>query len=414
MRVRVRNGIGGTGERMVASGTVDLTRRPEEPARAVFLELFFDLVFVLALTQLAQVLLERLDVTGAFQTLVLLLAFWWVWSVTAWVTDLYDPKRPSIQLLVIATMLGTLMMAAAVPEAFGRWGLIFAGTYVAIHLGRGVFLVIALRGRELQYRTVQVLFWFCLSAVPWVAGAVTHASARGLLWVVAVSIDYLAGVLRYPTPKLGRASVPEWPIVAEHLAERYRQFFIIVLGELVLVTGLALSSAGFAPGQTAALVVSFATTVLLWRIYIYRAGELLPSAIAASRDPDSLARSALIAHLVMVSGVVATAVGDELAIAHPLAHTRPAWIVTILGGPALFLAGRARLEYATFGRVSRDRLVGVLALVVLAPATLLVPPLLASVAGTAVLAGVAGYDTAQRRERQPEPPSPPRIRRRVR
>ncbi len=392
---------------MTTSRAAALTRSPEEPQRAVFLELFFDLVFVFALAQVSQVLLERLDWTGAFQALVLLLTLWWVWSVTAWITDLYDPQRPSIRRLVIATMLGSLIMAAALPNAFGRWGLIFAGTYVAIHIGRGLFFVPALRGHELQRRSLRVLFWFGVSAVPWIAGALVHGTARGVLWALAVGTDFLAGIIRYPVPGLGRSPALEWPVVAEHLAERYRQFFIIVLGELILVTGLALSAGGFAPQRTAAFVVSFATSVLLWRIYIFRAGELLPAAIAGSRDPDRLARLALNAHLVMVAGVVATAVGDELVIGHPLEHTKPAWLAIILGGPALFVAGRSLFEYATFARVSRDRPIGLLVLVVLAPVMVLVPPLVTAVAVAGVLGGIAAADAARARRAPSEQASPP-------
>jgi low temperature requirement protein LtrA len=217
--------------------------------------------------------------------------------------------------------------------------MIFAGAYVAIQIGRGLFLVLAMRARELQRRSARALFWAGLSAVPWIAGALTHGTARGALWTLAVALDYAAFALGFPTPRLGRESTSELPVVAEHLAERYRQFFIIALGELILVTGLALSGTGFAAARTAAFVVSIATTVLLWRIYIYRAGELLSAAIAAAPNPARIARSASTAHLVMVAGVVVTAVGDELVIANPLGHTPPAWIAVILGGPALFLPG---------------------------------------------------------------------------
>jgi low temperature requirement protein LtrA len=109
----------------------------------------------------------------------------------------------------------------------------------------------------------------------------------------------------------------------------------------------------------------------------------------------------------MVAGVVVTAVGAEVVIAHPLGRTRPAWIAVVVGGPALFLAGRAGFEYAVFARVSRDRPIGLLVLAALAPAMLLVPPLLAALAATAVLARIAGADAARARRRPPEPPSPP-------
>jgi low temperature requirement protein LtrA len=392
---------------MATSRAGELLRRPGDPQRATYLELFFDLAFVVALFQLSRGLIQDLRWSGAFQTLVLLLAVWFVWFSTAWITDRLDPRRTAVQLVVIATLVGSLVMAATLPEAFGRRGLAFAGAYVAIQVGRSLFLALVFRGHELQRDTVRPLLWAGVSAAPWIAGALTHDTTRGVLWTVAISVDYAAFAVGFPAPRLGRIPTSESPIIAEHLAERYRQFFIIALGELILVTGLALSSSGLAADRSAAFVVSIATTVLMWRIYIYRAGELLSAAIAAVAKPGRLAESTSYAHLVMVAGIVVTAVGVELVIARPLGHTRPAWIAVILGGPALFLAGRAQFEYVVFARVSRDRPIGLLVLAALIPAMLLVPPLIAATAATAVLTGIAVCDAARARGRPPEPPSPP-------
>ncbi|MFF4877138.1 low temperature requirement protein A [Micromonospora sp. NPDC000668] len=392
---------------MTASRAGKLLRKPGDPQRATFLELFFDLAFVYVLTQLSQVLSRDLTWRGAFHTMVLLLAVWWVWCSTATVPDRFDPQRPAIQALVIATLVGSLVMAVALPEVFGAQGFVFAGAYVAIQVGRSLGLLIALRGHELQRGAVRTLVWFGVSAVPWIAGALVHGAAREALWTLAVALDYLAGKLRYPIPGLGRSPTSELPSAAEHLAERHRQFFIIALGELILVSASTLGGEGFAPDRTTAFLVSIATTVLLWRIYIYRAGEVSAAAIAGSSDPARLGLSAFYAHLVMVAGVVVTAVGAELVIAHPTGHPQPAWIAVILGGPALFLAGRARFEYAVFARVSWDRPIGLLALAALAPVMLLVPSLVATLAATAVLAGVAISDAAHARGHPPEPPSPP-------
>jgi low temperature requirement protein LtrA len=318
-----------------------------------------------------------------------------------------DPQRPAVQLLVIATLVGSLVLAAALAEAFGRRGMVFAGAYVALPIGRALFIVLAMPGGELQRASMRPLFWSGVSAAPWIAGALVHGTARGALWTLAVAVDYTAFALRLPTPRLGRVPASEVPIVAEHLAERYRQFFIIALGELILVTGLAFSGGGFAPVRSAAFLVSITTTVLLWRIYIYRAGELHSAAIAAAPDPFRLGRTATYAHLVMVAGVVVTSVGAELVTAHPLGHTQPAWIGVILGGPALFLAGRAGFEYTVFARVSWDRPIGLLVLAALAPVMRNLPPLLVALAATVVLAGVAICDAARSRGRPPEAPSPP-------
>jgi low temperature requirement protein LtrA len=391
----------------MATTRADLQRRPGDPPRATFLELFFDLAFVVALTQLSHGLIQHLRWSGALQTLVLLLAVWFVWIGTAWITDRLDPQRPAVQLVVIATLVGSLAIAAAVPEAFGRRGLVFASAYVATEVGRNALLLLALRGNALQRDTLRPLFWTGVTAVPWIAGALAHGTTRAALWTLALTAGYMAFALGFPTPGLGRLPTPELPIMAEHLAERYRQFLIIALGELILVTGLAFSSSGFALDRTAAFLVSIVTTALLWRIYIYRAGQLLSAAIAAVAKPARLAESASYVHLIMVAGIVIAAVGAELVITHPLEHTQPAWVAVILGGPALFLAGRAAFEYAVFARVSRDRPIGLLALGALTPALLHVPPLIVALVAAAILTGIAVFDAARARARPPEPPSPP-------
>jgi low temperature requirement protein LtrA len=393
---------------MTKSRADELVRRPEGPPQATFLELFFDLAFVVALFQLTQGLIRDLRWSGAFQTLVLLLAVWFIWFSTAWMTDRLDPQRRPIQLVVIATLVGSLVMAAALPEAFGSRGLVFVGPLVAIQVGRvGVFVGLGVRGQKLDRDTMRPLFWAGLSALPWIAGALAHGTIRAALWTLATIIDYTAFVVGFPTPRLGRQPTSESPILAEHLAERYRQFLIIALGELFLVTGLAFSGSGITFYRSAAFVVSTATTLLLWRIYIHRAGELLSAAIAVAAKPARLAQSASYAHLVMVAGIVVTAVGVELVIAHPLGHTGPAWIAVILGGPALFLAGRAHFEYLVFARVSRDRPIGLLILAALTPAMVFVPPLILAAAATAGLAGIAVSDAARARGNPAERPSPP-------
>ncbi|MFF0370622.1 low temperature requirement protein A [Micromonospora sp. NPDC005087] len=390
----------------MTSGAARLMRRPEEQ-RTTFLDLFLDLVFVFALFRLSLGLRLHLDWIDAFQTLLLLLAMWWVWAATAGVVYRFEPRRPAIQVLVIGCMFGSLVLSAAVPEAFGGHGLVFAGAYVAVQVGRSLFLVIVTRGDKRQRPEMRVLLWFGVSAVPWIAGAIVQGWPRGVLWALAVAVDYTAASLGWPAPRLGRGNAAEFGITGEFLAERYRQFFIIALGELILVTGLGLSEHTFEADRSAAVVVAFTTTVLLWRIYIHLAGEVLGGAVAAANDPLRVTVLATNAHLVMVAGIVPISVGVELIIEHPSGHTQPTWIAVILGGPALFLAGRAIFEYAVFGRVSRNRVAGVLMLAAISPATIFLPPVLVAGAAALVLAGIAVSDTARARGRPPEPPSPP-------
>ena len=394
-----------TGKSMATKRPAPPLRRPE-PQRATFLELFFDLAFVFALSQLSNSLMQRLHWTGALQALALLLVLWRVWNGVTWITDRFDQRWLLLQLLVILTLLGTLVLGAALPEAFGKHGLIFAGVYVAVEVGRYVVLAFALHGYELTRIAARPGVWSVASAPAWIAGGLTHGTARGALWAFAISVDYIALVLNFPIP---RGLLPAWepPVAVEHLAERYRQVFIVALGELILVSGIALHDSDFAPGATTAFVVSVATTALLWRIYLFRAGGLLSEAFAADPASARLHRLAVYVHLVMIAGIVVTGVGYELAITDPFKRTPLAWAVVILGGPALFLAGRVGFEYEVFARVSWDRLIGLLVLGALTPLALLVPTLLAAIAAAVVLAAVAVADVAGARRRPTELPSPP-------
>ncbi|TDC35951.1 low temperature requirement protein A [Micromonospora sp. 15K316] len=390
----------------MTSGAAALLRRPEEP-RAAFLELFFDLVFVFTLAALAAGLARNLSWRGAFHTLVLLLALWLVWTATSGLTDRLDPQHPVVQLLVLATMFGTLVMAAAAPKAFDGRGFFFAGTWIATQIGPALLVVVLLRGHEASRAFVRVLFWHCVAAVPLIVGAFTHV-ARDVLWASAVGLECAALALGLPTPRLGRAYMrPEFAISGEHLAERYRQLFIVGLGELILVTGLTFSGSEFGSGRIAAVVVAFATTALLWRIYIHRAGSLLAVAIGAASDPVRASIWALYSHLLMVAGIVPSAIAVELVIAHPFGDVQPAWIAVILGGPTLFLAGRGMFEYAVFGRVSRNRVIGAILLVAGSPAMMFLPPLLVAVVPALVLAWIAVSDGVRARGRPPELPAPP-------
>ncbi|MEV4656593.1 low temperature requirement protein A [Micromonospora sp. NPDC049301] len=391
---------------MTTSGTSGLLRKLEDIARASLLELFFDVVFVFALRALAQQLLNNLTWSGAFQTLVLLLAIGWVWSLTARVTGLLNPRRLSVQLLVIATMVGALVLSAAVPEAFGKTGLIFAVTYLAIQIGRSLFLVVLLRGQELQLVAGRAAIWHAATGVPWLIGAFASGAVRTALWTLAVVLIYAARRFSYPLPGLRPLAGAQLPAGGEYMADRNRALFVIGLGEVILAIGSSLTGRGFAADQTLAFVVTFAGTALVWRIYLFRAGEDIAPAIKASADPDRLGTLVSYAHLVMIAGLVVTSVGAQLVIDDPLGRPRAATTVSILGGTALFLAGRAVLQYLVYDQISRSRVIGLLALACLLPPMLLLPPLVNALAGATVLAAIAIAD-AIRVRRHPAPISPP-------
>ncbi|MEO3929456.1 low temperature requirement protein A [Micromonosporaceae bacterium B7E4] len=375
-----------------------LIRDPSQPQRATPVELFYDLVFVFMLARLAEALLMNLHPLGAYQTLLLLLAIWWVWSYTNLTTDTLDSRRPAVQLVVITIMLGSLLISTALPEAFDGRALLFASAYVGIHLFRSTILAVILRGHRLRNRPLRGIFWFSLSGALWFGGVFVSGTPRLLLWSAALAMEYLGPVVRWPTPRIGRSPAWEWNTAGEHLAERYRQFIIIALGETVVITARTVRSTDYSPKQAVAVLVSFSTTVLLWWIYFYRAREKLGSAITGSADPTRETKWAGYAHLIMVAGVVLTTVGDELIIRHPMEDTPGGWVAVIVGGPVLFLAGRILLGHEVFVRVSRPWLVGIAVLILIAPTTVLLPPLLVSVAVMLVLLGVVVADAVTVRE----------------
>src|ERR671920_1723170 len=148
--------------------------------RVTPLELFFDLVYVFAITQLSHLLLSHLTVGGVLETLFLLLAVWWAWVYTTWVANWFDPDRLPVRLMLVAVMLASLLMSVAIPEAFGERGLMFALAYVAIQGGRTAFAVLALYGASHQLSGTfwRILAWFVATGVLWVAGGLVEGGAR--------------------------------------------------------------------------------------------------------------------------------------------------------------------------------------------------------------------------------------------
>src|SRR5215212_2003136 len=206
-------------ERLHAQGL--LRGHEERDHKVSSMELFFDLVFVFAITQLSHLLLTHLDASGALQSALLLLALWWVWIDTAWLTNWFDPDQRPVRLVLIGVMVATLIMAVALPEAFGDRGFVFAIALVALQVGRTAFAVVGTRDYPALHRNFQrVLVWRAASALLWLAGGLAEGSLRPLFWVTAVATDGLGPMLGFVAPGLGRSTTRDWNISAEHMAER--------------------------------------------------------------------------------------------------------------------------------------------------------------------------------------------------
>src|SRR5688572_673911 len=158
--------------------------------RVTFIELFFDLVFVFAITQLSHGLLEHLDLRGAFETLLLLMAVWWSWIYTVWMTNWLDPDTRHVRIALIVLMLVGLLMSTSISHAFDDRGLLFAAAFVAGNLVRSGFILSAFRETPHQWRNFQrIITWQATGGIFWLAGGFADGSARDLLWIVGLAIE---------------------------------------------------------------------------------------------------------------------------------------------------------------------------------------------------------------------------------
>lgn len=389
--------------------------RPERSAtQASFVELFFDLFVVFTLTRLVASAVADLSpdtqpaerwITLA-RTLLMLLTLLWAWAITTYLTARFDPKRPVVQIFVVATAFGLLIMGASILHAFDGRAAGFAYPYAIMQLVRTLVLGLMLRGHALRRPFLRASVWYCLSAVLWLLGAATDSSTRIFLWSAALLIDLGSARAGWPLPGMKRDRITTWAAHPRYLANRFQQLLMIALGEPLLAVGIVFSQKPVSPYRIIALVTAFLTTVLIWRIYHHRAGELLPDALTSAADPARLGRIAGVAHIAMICGIVSNGVGHEIVQSYPSGHTDPVWLVTIIGGPTVYLAGRAALERVVFSRISRRRLLGIAVLLLLAAPSLVAPPTAAAVATGLVLLSVAVADTRHSLNRPSERPSP--------
>jgi low temperature requirement protein LtrA len=373
-----------------------LLRSREGHARVTFVELFFDLVFVFAVTQLSHTLLEHLNIVGALQTGFLLLAVWWVWVYTCWFTNWVNPDQPAIRALMFAMMLAGLLMSAAIPQAFGREGLLFAIAYAFIQVVRTAFTVLALRGRDdTNYRNfLRILAWLTGSAVFWIAGGLLAGTERVVAWLIALTIEICGPVFGYWVPALGRSATTDWKIDGAHMAERFALFVIIALGESILVTGATAASVPATLPVICAFVVAFLGSVAMWWIYFNIGAERGSRHIAGAADPGRLGRAVYTYfHIPIVAGIVVCAVADEITITHAGGHVSLADACALLGGPMLYLIGNLLFKRASANNYPLSHLVGLGLSAALIPVALRLTPLTLGAATTAILILVAVWET---------------------
>ena len=357
------------------------------------LELFFDLVFVFAFTQVTRLLVDDPTWGGVFRGMLVLTALWWAWSVYAWLTSAMDVDEGGVRLVMLAAMAAMFGAALAVPGAFGDDAVFFGVAYLLVRL---LHLVLsALVAREDPDR-LGALVRFAPTAVVGplllVFAGFVEGDARIAVWLVALAIDYLGPVVI----GVGRG----WRVASEHFAERHALIILIALGESIISIGLGVGLE-LDTGVVVASALGIVVVSALWWLYFDVAAIFAQRRLVQARGLE-LHRLALHAysylHLPMVAGIVLFAFGLETTL-HQLDEALanvPA--VALCGGAALYLLAEITFLLRTTGRIFRRRTAAAIVLLALIPAATVIPALAALALVSAVCALLVAYEAIGRRE----------------
>jgi low temperature requirement protein LtrA len=378
-------------------------RSAEAEQKSTTLELFFDLVFVFAITQLSHALLGHLTVAGAAKTLFLLLVVWWAWTYTTWMTNFMDPDSITVRVVLMAAMLASLLMAIAIPAAFGGRAWIFALAYVVLQVGRNAFVVWASpAGSAIRNTFASILVWSVASGAFYVAGGFLGDGTRVALWLAALAIDFAGPVSLYWVPGLRRVVTDDWEVDSGHFSERFQLFIIIALGESIVITGATASNLQIDLARATAIAVAFIGSAALWWLYFSYVADIATRRLEQSDERGRLARDAYTyLHLPIVAGIIVSAVGDEIIIAHPGRTLHGPELVALAGGPMLYLVGHLLFRLRMVGSMSNKRLTCVFTLAGCGVLGLVLPALAvgALIAAALVVLIVAETRAAQRYRR---------------
>jgi low temperature requirement protein LtrA len=369
---------------------------PHQHSRVTYAELFFDLVFVFAVTQISHTLLSHFTPSGVLQVTLLFLAVWWVWVYTSWITNWLNPEKTPVRLLLFALTLGGLVLSTSIPAAFDGRGLWFAAAYAAMQVGKTVFLWLSTPSFQplARMNAIRITAWLSMSAIFWIAGGLAEGQSRLLLWATALAIEYISPAVRFWIPRYGASAVADWVVEGGHMAERCAGFIIIALGESIVVTGATFAELTWTTENVLAFVSAFAGCLAMWWIYFHKGAEAGSEQISKSSEPGRLARLAYTyLHMPIVAGIIVCAVADELVLKHPHGHSDLKTVLSAIGGPLLFLFGTILFKHSFRGFLQLSHGVGIIALCVLAWFASELSPLTLSILTTAIMIMVAVWES---------------------
>jgi low temperature requirement protein LtrA len=359
-----------------------------EEERVTPLELFFDLVFVLAITQCTTLMSRHATWTGLAQGLLVLGVLWWSWTGYAWLTSVVDPEEGAVRIVMFAAMAAFLIDALCVPEAFASLALAFALAYGVVRAAHIALFMLASRGDpKLRSSVVGLAVSTAIGVGLLVAASALDGIAQGGMWALALALD-MAGPFFF--------GAEGWKLVPGHFAERHQLIVIIALGESIVAIGVG-AGAGLSVGQAAAAVLGIAVAAALWWIYFDVVALVSSRRLIRAeegRERNEMARDSYsYLHFPMVAGIILLALGMKKTLAHvgdPL-DTVPAF--ALLGGVALYLLGHVAFRLRNIRTLNRQRLLLALILFALFPAAVALPALAMLGLVAALLCALIVYET---------------------
>ena len=357
------------------------------------LELFFDLVFVFAITQVTSLLAHDPTWHGVLRGMLVLVALWWAWTGYAWLTSTMDVDEGGVRLAMLASMGAMLFAALAVPGAFTHDAVLFGVSYLLVRLLHVVLYAIVgrndpdLLGAVLRFAPTAIV-----GASLIVVAGFFHGDERVAIWLIALAIDYVGPAIIGP----GRG----WHIAPEHFAERHGLIVLIALGESIIAIGVG---AGFELVTRVIVAAALGIVVIsaLWWLYFDVAAILARTRLtqASGVAQANLAREGYsYLHLPLVAGIVLFAFGLKTTLGHAGQELATVPAVGLCGGAALYLLGHVAFLFRTTGRLWRRRTIGAIVLLALIPAAVVVPALAALGLVATVCSSVVAYEAIRRRE----------------
>jgi low temperature requirement protein LtrA len=352
------------------------------------LELFFDLVFVLALTQCTALMADTPTWEGLAKGLLVLGVLWWAWVGYAWLTSVVDPEEGVVRIVLFAAMAGLLVAALCVPDVFDDSALVFACAYLVVRAAHiALFLVASRNDPGLRRSTTGLAVSTALGTGLLVVASFADGTLQGALWALALTLDMGGPLL---------AGQDGWKLMPAHFAERHGLIIIIALGESIVAIGVGAENEVDA-GIVAAAVIGIAIAAGLWWLYfdiVALVAERRLSRAAQGREQNTIARDSYsLLHFPMVAGIVLLALGMKKTLEHTDEAIGIVPAVALLGGTAIYLLAHVAFRWRNIHRFSVQRLAAAVVLVALLPLALELPSLATIAILAVVLSLLVVYET---------------------